>query len=121
MSSVVIAVGQGFSAYAAPVFERCVRIVHTTLIHYNTHQANPTAYDVPDKTFLVVALDLLSGLTQGLNSAIAPLYEASNGQVFSLLLFCIQVSAMLLPRLLSLITALVSGACCQTISLCASR
>lgn len=90
MSSIVIAVGSGFITYAQPVFERCVRIVHQNLVHFQTHQQNPTAYDPPDKSFLITALDLLSGLTQGLNTAITPLYEATGNQIFQLTIFCMQ-------------------------------
>jgi transportin-1 len=90
MSSVVIAVSAGFLPFAQPVFERCARIIHTSLVHYQTWQANQSAYEVPDKTFLIVALDLLSGLTQGLGAAITPLYEGVSNQIFQLLLFCLQ-------------------------------
>lgn len=94
MSSVVIAIGEGFVTFCPPVFQRCVTIVHTSLSHYSTWQNNPSAYDEPDKTFLVVALDLLSGLTQGLGPAIAPLYEASQPSVFNLLQYSLQVRSI---------------------------
>jgi transportin-1 len=90
MSSVVIALGPGFLPYAQPVFERCARIIHTSLVHFQTWQQNPSAYEEPDKTFLIVALDLLSGLTQGLGPDITPLYENVSNQVFPLLLYCLQ-------------------------------
>lgn len=49
----------------------------------------------PDKTFLIVSLDLLSGLTQGLNSAITQLYSASDPPVLTLLSMCLQVRFLL--------------------------
>ena len=91
LSSVVIAIGQGFGAYAQPVFERCVRIVHQSLLEFQAFRANPAQIDEPDKTFLIVSLDLLSGLTQGLNSSITQLYLASEPPVLNLLALCLQV------------------------------
>ena len=57
--------GSAFLPYSGPVFERCVNIAKTSIVQYQTWQQNPEL-DEPDRTFLVVALDLLSGLTQGL-------------------------------------------------------
>lgn len=76
--------------YCEPVFSRSVQIVHQTLVHYQTYVNNSTAYEEPDKTFIVVALDLLSGLTQGLGPNITPLYERFDPQIFQLMLFALQ-------------------------------
>ncbi|KAF8870895.1 transportin-PC [Infundibulicybe gibba] len=65
LASVTIAMGPSFLPYAGPVFERCTHIIHSSLLRYQAFQQNPDT-DEPDKSFLVVALDLLSGLTQGL-------------------------------------------------------
>ncbi|KAJ3892224.1 armadillo-type protein [Lentinula edodes] len=65
LASVTIAIGQTFLPYAPPVFERCCSIIHTSLLQYQQFQQNPEL-DQPDKLFLVVALDLLSGLRQNL-------------------------------------------------------
>ena len=91
MSSVVIALGPGFEPFAHPVFERCVRIIHSQLVAFQAFCASPETADQPDKTFLVVALDLLSGLTQGLATRSGPLYENSQPPVFPLLQFCLTV------------------------------
>ncbi len=90
MSSVVIAVGPGFVTYAQPVFARCVSIVKQSLIDFQQYQQDPLNFDEPDKTFLIVSLDLLSGLTQGLNTAITELYSSSDPPVLSLLAMCLQ-------------------------------
>ncbi|GAA5977329.1 hypothetical protein JCM11641_000066 [Rhodosporidiobolus odoratus] len=90
MSSVVIAIGQGFSGYAQPVFSRCISIVKQSLIDFQQYQQDPVNYDEPDKTFLIVSLDLLSGLTQGLNTAITDLYSSSDPPVLTLLSLCLQ-------------------------------
>lgn len=76
--------------YTEPVFARSVQIVHQTLLHFQAYTNNTTGYDEPEKTFIVVALDLLSGLTQGLGENIAPLYERFNPQIFQLMLFSLQ-------------------------------
>ncbi|GAA5857231.1 hypothetical protein JCM8547_009387 [Rhodosporidiobolus lusitaniae] len=90
MSSVVIAIGQGFAGYAQPVFTRCIQIVKQSLVEFQQFQQDPVNFDEPDKTFLIVSLDLLSGLTQGLNTAITDLYASSDPPVLTLLSLCLQ-------------------------------
>ncbi|CAG8612556.1 16942_t:CDS:2, partial [Acaulospora colombiana] len=88
LSSVTTALGLGFQPFAQPVFERCVKLIHNTLVQYQMHQQNPSV-EVPDKDFMIVALDLLSGLTQGLGSHIDPFVEHSNPPLLSLLNVCL--------------------------------
>lgn len=88
----MIAIGPGFVPYAQPVFQRCIHLVHQSLVEYQTFAANPAQYDEPDKTFLIVSLDLLSGLTQGLNTSITELYQSSEPPVLTLVALCLQVS-----------------------------
>lgn len=47
--------------------------------------------DEPDKDFMIVALDLLSGIVQALNTDAEPLVAATNPPVAQLLSLCIQV------------------------------
>ena len=79
--------GPAFSPHAAPVYERCLKIVHHSLLMYQAYQQNPDLEE-PDKAFLVVALDLLSGLTQGLGMALEPFL--AQGQLFDLLVVCLK-------------------------------
>lgn len=81
--------GAAFLPYASPVFERCNHIIHNSLLQYQAFQQNPEL-DEPDKSFLVVALDLLSGLTQGLGMALEPLIAASQPNLLSLLTVCLK-------------------------------
>ena len=81
--------GSAFLPYSGPVFERCVNIARTSIVQYQTWQQNPEL-DEPDKTFLVVALDLLSGLTQGLGMALKPFIESSQPAFFQLLVLCLK-------------------------------
>lgn len=48
---------------------------------------------MPDKDFMIVALDLLSGLAEGLEECIEPLVASSS--VMNLLYQCMQVSCLL--------------------------
>lgn len=49
----------------------------------------PDQFEAPDKDFMIVALDLLSGLTEGLGGHIERLIAASN--IMQLLYQCMQV------------------------------
>ena len=49
---------------------------------------HPTQYELPDKDFMVVALDLLSGLAEGLGGFIAPLVAKS--EILPLLFVCMR-------------------------------
>ena len=60
----------------------------TSLLQANL--ANPEQYDPPDKDFMIVALDLLSGLAEGLEHHIESL--VSNSNILKLLYQCMQVS-----------------------------
>lgn len=68
MASVTIAMGAGFQAHAVPVYQRCVNIIHQNLAASQQAAASGMEDEVPDRTFLIVALDLLSGLCQGLGA-----------------------------------------------------
>ncbi|EFP79486.2 uncharacterized protein PGTG_05807 [Puccinia graminis f. sp. tritici CRL 75-36-700-3] len=78
LSSVVIAIGPAFGPYAPAVFERCVRLVANNLEVYALSAKHPGEYEPPDKTFLIVALDLLSGLTQGLAQGMNAMSNPTN-------------------------------------------
>ncbi|ETW74770.1 hypothetical protein HETIRDRAFT_68096 [Heterobasidion irregulare TC 32-1] len=89
LASVTIAMGPAFLPYAGPVFDRCLNIARTSIVQYQTYQQNPEL-DEPDKTFLVVALDLLSGLTQGLGMSLQPFIENGQPNLFQLLTMCLR-------------------------------
>ena len=63
LSSIATALQTGFLPYCEPVFVRCIVLVQQTL--------EASGPDTPlDKDFMIVALDLLSGLTEGLGKSI---------------------------------------------------
>lgn len=88
LASLTIAMGPAFLPYAGPVFERCLKIIRHSLIAYQSYQQNRELVEEPDRAFLVVALDLLSGLTQGLNMGLEPFIGQS--QLFQLLIVCLK-------------------------------
>ncbi len=54
------------------------------------HQNQPEFYEAPDKDFMIVALDLLSGLAEGLGGNIEQLIARSN--ILTLMYQCMQVN-----------------------------
>lgn len=89
LASVSVAMGTSFTPYAGPIYERCCSIVQEQLLQYQAFQQNPDL-DEPDKDILVVTIDLLSGLIQGLGMQIKPLLENSNPPLFTLIGICLK-------------------------------
>ncbi|XP_015791866.1 transportin-1 [Tetranychus urticae] len=69
LSSVATALQNGFLPYCEPVFKRCLSLVEQTLNQAIANVSHPDHFDPPNKDFMIVALDLLSGLAEGLNGA----------------------------------------------------
>ncbi|CAK8675659.1 unnamed protein product [Clavelina lepadiformis] len=78
LSSVATALQSGFLPYCEPVFHRCVNLVQNTLTQSMNYMQNQEQYEPPDKDFMIVALDLLSGLAEGLGSGIEQLVQSSS-------------------------------------------
>ncbi|EFX68747.1 hypothetical protein DAPPUDRAFT_301259 [Daphnia pulex] len=78
LSSVATALQSGFLPYCEPVFRRCISLVEQTLNQHIASMQQPDQFEAPDKDFMIVALDLLSGLTEGLGGHIERLIVASN-------------------------------------------
>ncbi|KAJ8986236.1 hypothetical protein NQ317_009942 [Molorchus minor] len=88
LSSVATALQSGFLPYCEPVYCRCVSLIHHTLCLHMANIQNPEQFEAPDKDFMIVALDLLSGLAEGLDGHIEKLVENSN--IMQLLHLCMQ-------------------------------
>jgi len=86
-TSIAQALGNGFAPYAPAVFERCVRVIQSTL-QLEAAYAQGSEQEPPDKEFIVCSLDLISGMTEGMGAQIAPLVGASN--LSQLLLLCMR-------------------------------
>ena len=90
LSYVATALGDAFSPWAVPIFERCVKIVHMNLEEYLLASKNE-AVDHPDKDFLVTSLDLLSSIIQALPpQKSGELVTKSQPKLFDLLRFCME-------------------------------
>ncbi|KAJ1660263.1 hypothetical protein IWQ61_000785 [Dispira simplex] len=87
MSSVTAALGLGFQPYAPPVFERCIKIITNTLTQAQMATQNPEV-EHPDKDFIIVALDLVSGMVQGMGNAADGLVASSQPPLMHLLMAC---------------------------------
>jgi transportin-1 len=72
------------------VYTRCVLLVCKTLEECRLCAMDPTL-DEPDKDFMIVALDLLSGIVQALNTDAEPLVASTNPPIVQLLSLCITV------------------------------
>ncbi|XP_064607040.1 transportin-1-like isoform X2 [Liolophura sinensis] len=88
LSSVATALQNGFLPYCEPVYQRCVSLVEQTLHQNFASLTHPDQFDPPDKDFMIVALDLLSGLAEGLEQHIEGLVANSN--ILKLLFQCMQ-------------------------------
>ncbi|XP_014246166.1 transportin-1 isoform X2 [Cimex lectularius] len=88
LSSIATALQSGFLPYCEPVYKRCVSLVEQTLNQHIANTQNPDQFEAPDKDFMIVALDLLSGLAEGLNGQIEKLVHSSN--IMQLLYQCMQ-------------------------------
>ena len=95
LGSVATALGEGFLPFAPSVFQRCLAIIQRTLDEQKAvEQRNaeeqakgPAAeYEYVDLEFIVCALDLLSGMVEGLGAHIEPLVPQS--PVLQLLYAC---------------------------------
>ncbi|KAL7753022.1 hypothetical protein RI367_001473 [Sorochytrium milnesiophthora] len=72
MAAVSVALGLGFHEYAKPVVDRCVRIITLVIQEQQMYAQDPTR-DKPEKDFLIVSLDLLAGVVQGLGGSVESL------------------------------------------------
>jgi transportin-1 len=59
-------------------------------MQYQAWQQNQELVEEPDRTFIVVALDLLSGLTQGLGAQIVPLVAQTEPSLIQLMAVCLK-------------------------------
>ena len=59
-------------------------------MQYQAWEQNQELVEEPDRTFIVVALDLLSGLTQGLGSQIVPLVAQTEPSLIQLMAVCLK-------------------------------
>jgi transportin-1 len=78
------------------VYKQAHHLIHTVLIQDRNYNQGATA-EPPDKEFLVAALDLMSGLVQGLGEHLGPLISQTTPNLIELVTHCLRV---LPPRIL---------------------
>lgn len=90
LSSVATALQHGFLPYCEPVFKRCVSLIEQNVQNSikTTNGQTSQHSDQLDKDFMIVALDLLSGLAEGLGGNLDQLVAQSN--IVGLLYQCSQ-------------------------------
>lgn len=88
LSSIATALQSGFLPYCEPVYRRCISLIQQTINQDLANNANPGQFEQPDKERMIVALDLLSGLAEGLDVHIEQL--VSNSNIMQLLFQCMQ-------------------------------
>ena len=98
LSYVATALGMSFAPFAAPIFFRCVRIIHQNLEMYiqaaNLDKNSREVAEWPDKDFLVTSLDLLSAVVQALDQQSSELVANAQPGFFDLLIVCMGVCAI---------------------------
>ncbi|GAB5367182.1 hypothetical protein AAMO2058_001207600 [Amorphochlora amoebiformis] len=87
LTSIAQSIRGGFLPFAAPVFSRCLKIIHKTLVHMKQMGRSAMEND-STKEFIVCSLDLLSGLVEGLGSSIESL--VANSDCLALLYECLR-------------------------------
>lgn len=76
MTSVASALGLGFQNFALVVYQRCLKLIQNTLIQQQ--MAEQGQADNPEIDFLIISLDLISGLCEGLQVSVESLIANSN-------------------------------------------
>lgn len=85
MTDIATSLGSGFLPFTEPVFTRCVMLISTTL--QSTIQNDEfDEFDDLDDEFIVIPLDLLSGVVQGLGEKVEPFIKQST--ILPLLAVC---------------------------------
>lgn len=91
LSYVATALDHKFSQYAAGIFARCIGIIHRNLQESQMATENPSL-EMPDKDFLITAVDLLSAMIQALPPQDSPQLVAGIPNFFQLLAICMSDS-----------------------------
>ncbi|CAK9304599.1 unnamed protein product [Gordionus sp. m RMFG-2023] len=77
LSSIATALNMGFLQYAEPVYKRCLSLIQQNL-ELAIKSGSSNEIEPPDKDFMIVALDLLSGIAEGLGDKIETLVSNTN-------------------------------------------
>ncbi|CEP10171.1 hypothetical protein [Parasitella parasitica] len=85
LTDIATSLGIGFLPFTEPVFTRCVMLISTTLQRTFQNESYD-GFDDLDDDFIVIPLDLLSGIVQGLGDKVEPFVRKST--ILPLLAVC---------------------------------
>uniref|UniRef100_K3WSY9 Importin N-terminal domain-containing protein n=1 Tax=Globisporangium ultimum (strain ATCC 200006 / CBS 805.95 / DAOM BR144) TaxID=431595 RepID=K3WSY9_GLOUD len=88
LAPVAQALGNGFQEFALTVYTRCERIISNELLADVMHQQSPNEADEGDAELIVCALDLVSGIIEGLRNNSEGLLHGSN--ILNLVMGCVR-------------------------------
>lgn len=91
MASIAVALGPDFSRFCAPVWSRALRLLSTTMLQQQMHLQSPDTVDSVDNDVIVVSLDLISGIVQGLSSSCDQFIASSDPPLLPLVVACLSV------------------------------
>jgi len=78
LSSIAVALCEGFKPYCEAVYRRCLSLVEQNLQQAIAFNLDPENTEMPNKDFMIAALDLLSGLAEAIKESITELVATSN-------------------------------------------
>lgn len=90
LTSVATALGTGFAPYVPQIWTRCLQMITMTLQQWVLHCQDPTKFIDVDKDYIVISLDLLSGIAQGMSIHVEPFVAQSQPPLMPLLFECMK-------------------------------
>jgi len=91
LSALIGSIGVEASTYVGPIYQRCIRISSNILQQDQLYRANPELQEA-DKDFLIVSLDLMSGIVQGFGIQTAELSNSMEPPLMNIVASCINDS-----------------------------
>ncbi|KAF2075365.1 hypothetical protein CYY_003341 [Polysphondylium violaceum] len=91
LNQVCSAIGVGLQNLIVIFYNRAMKLLESSLQDQYRYMQDPKSYDKPEYEFIVSALDLLQGLTEGVGTSIESL--VSNSKLPLLLLECMKIQA----------------------------
>ncbi|KAF1781744.1 Armadillo-type fold [Phytophthora cactorum] len=92
LAPVAQALGNGFQEFAMNVYVRCQRIIENELLADAMSEQSPNEFDEGDPELIVCALDLVSGMIEGLQNNSEALLNGSN--ILNVLMSCVRHEVM---------------------------
>ncbi|KAJ3225232.1 hypothetical protein HK099_007150 [Clydaea vesicula] len=68
LSSMAEALGPGFSPFVIPIWGYCLQLISHTLHMWQLHSQNPDDYQDVDKDYIIISLDLMSSICNGMGN-----------------------------------------------------